>query len=195
MPPDTPASLPLRIRDARPDDLPAVRDIYAHHVRRSVATFELDPPAPEEMRARHRAIVEQGLPFLVAEDENGEILGYSYAAPYRARPAYRHTLEDSVYVRPGAAGRGIGRALLAGLLARCAAGGWRQMVAVIGDSANAASVALHAALGFEAVGTLRAVGYKHGRWVDTVLMQRALGEADATPPGGALHPAQVGAPR
>jgi len=188
------SALARRIRDARPDDLPAIRDIYAHHVLHGVATFELDPPSLDEIQARHRALAEQGMPYLVAES-GGEILGYCYAGPYRPRPAYRYTLEDSVYIRHDAAGRGIGRALLAELIARGEAGGWRQMVAVIGDSANAGSVALHAALGFEPTGTLRAVGYKHGRWVDTVIMQRTLGAGNSTAPQGDMHPAQRSAPR
>jgi len=183
----------FQVRDPRPDDLPAIRDIYAHHVMRGVATFELDPPTLDEMRARHRALAEQGMPYLVAES-GGEILGYCYAGPYRPRPAYRYTLEDSVYIRHDAAGRGIGRALLAELIARSRAGGWRQLVAVIGDSANTGSVALHAALGFEPTGTLRSVGYKHGRWVDTVIMQLPLGDGDSTPPLGDMHPAQRSAP-
>lgn len=169
-----------RVRDATADDVPAVVDIYTPQVLLHSATFEEVPPTVPEMAARRDGILAAGLPFLVAE-RDGAILGYAYAGPYRARPAYRHTVENSVYVREGLAGQGIGGALLAALVARCEAGPWRQMVAVIGDSGNAASIALHRRHGFAPVGTLRAVGFKHGRWVDTVLMQRALG-AGATDP-------------
>jgi phosphinothricin acetyltransferase len=130
------------------------------------------------MRARHASITGAGLPYLVAELE-GAVVGYSYATAYRARSAYRHTIEDSVYIADGFNGRGIGLALLSALIARCEAGPWRQMIAVIGNSGNAGSIALHARLGFEHVGVLRNVGFKHGRWVDTVLMQRPLGAASA----------------
>lgn len=176
-----PTSVTVLIRDSAPADLPAIKAIYAHHVQHGTASFELEPPSIEEMRQRRAAVLEQGMPHLVAEIA-GEIVGYAYATPYRPRPAYRHTVEDSVYVKAGRAGLGIGGKLLAELIARCTAGGWRQMLAVVGDSRNAASLALHASQGFHPVGTLRAVGHKHGQWRDTVLMQRALGEGDATPP-------------
>lgn len=164
--------------------MPAIQAIYAHHVLTGLASFEETPPSVEEMLARRQAVLGLGLPYLAAEAE-GRVVGYSYASSYRPRPAYRHTVEDSVYVAPGEAGRGIGGALLAALIARCEAGPWRQMLAVIGDSGNAGSVALHRRFGFEPVGTLRSVGFKHGRWVDTVLMQRSLGPGDRTPPDGA----------
>ncbi len=164
----------VRVRDATDADLPAITSIYAPQVLEGLASFEEVPPTVEEMRARRAEILRRGLPYLVAEDD-GTVVGYSYATAYRARPAYRHTVEDSVYVREGFHGRGIGRALLTELIERCNAGPWRQMVAVIGDSGNLASIALHRRHGFTLVGTLRGVGFKLGRWVDTVLMQRALG--------------------
>ena len=155
-----------RVRAASEADMAAVRDIYAHYVLHSLATFEETPPTLEEMLARRRASVELGLPYLVAEAE-GQTLGFAYAAAYRARPAYRFTIEDSVYVAAGLGGRGIGSALLGELIARCERGPWRQMLAVVGDSANAGSIALHRRFGFELAGTLRSVGFKSGRWVDT----------------------------
>lgn len=171
------------VRDARPEDMAAVQAIYAHHVLHGLATFEEVPPSVEDMIARRGAVIDAGLPYLVAE-RGGAVVGYSYASSYRPRPAYRHTLEDSVYVADGLAGRGIGAALLAALLARCQTGPWRQMIAIIGDTGNAASIALHRRHGFALTGTLHAVGFKLGRWVDTVLMQRALGPGAATLPGG-----------
>ncbi len=156
----------------------AVRDIYAHYVLHSLATFEETPPTLEDMLARRRASVDLGLPYLVAE-AGGQILGFAYAAPYRPRPAYRFTIEDSVYVADGLGGRGIGSALLGELIAHCERGPWRQMLAVVGDSANAGSIALHRRFGFELAGTLRSVGFKFGRWVDTPILQRALRTAEA----------------
>lgn len=169
------------LREAQPADLAAVRRIYAHHVLNGLASFELEPPDEAEMRRRREAVAERGLPFLVAE-LRGEVRGFAYAGPYRARPAYRFTVEDSVYVAPDALGHGLGRALLGELIRRCGALGFRQMVAVIGDSGNRASIRLHEALGFSHAGLLRSVGFKFGRWVDSVLMQRGLGEGDAIPP-------------
>lgn len=170
------------VRPAGDADLPAVQAIYAHHVLRGVATFEEMPPDTAELHRRWAAVTGHGLPWLVAERAE-EVVGYAYATPYRPRAAYRFTVEDSVYLAPAHAGRGLGRALLGGVIAACAAGPWRQMVAVIGDSGNAASIGLHARLGFRRAGLLSAVGFKHGRWVDTVLMQRALGEGDGSAPG------------
>jgi phosphinothricin acetyltransferase len=168
------------IRDAHPADFDAITRIYAHYVLHALATFEEVPPAVDEMRARHATITAAGLPYLVAELD-GTVVGYCYATAYRPRSAYRHTIEDSVYIADGMNGRGIGRALLSTLIARCEAGPWRQLVAVIGNSGNAGSIALHARLGFEHVGVLRGVGFKHGGWVDSVLMQRSLGQtSDAT---------------
>lgn len=171
------------IRDATPGDLRGIAEIYAHHVATGLASFEEAPPAESEMRTRFESVRAAGLPYLVA-DEGGRVVGYAYATAYRARSAYRFTLEDSVYVRDGCGGRGIGRALLAELLARCEAGPWRQMVAVIGDSDNHASIGLHRAAGFRVVGTLEAVGFKFGRWVDSVLMQREIGPGARALPGG-----------
>jgi len=150
-----------------------VAAIYRHHVLHGLASFEEVPPDEAEIRARFEAVRKAGLPYIVYEEE-GQILGYAYAGPYRTRSAYRFTVENSVYVREGYGGRGIGRALLTALIERCAAGPWKQMVAVIGDSENHASIGLHRALGFRMVGMLEKVGYKFNRWVDTVLMQRAL---------------------
>lgn len=162
------------VRDACDADIPAIRAIYAPYVLRALATFEEDPPSEEELAARRAAVLERGLPYLVAEHE-GAVAGYSYATPFRPRPAYRFAVENSVYVAQGLHGRGIGRALLEALIDRCAAGPWRQVVAVIGDSGNAASIGLHARCGFRHVGILRDVGYKLGQWADVVLMQRELG--------------------
>jgi phosphinothricin acetyltransferase len=155
-------------------DLPAVQAIYAHHVLYGLASFEEEPPPVEEMRSRWQKTLDLGLPYLAAELD-GAVVGYSYAGAYRPRGAYRFTVENSVYVRDGLAGRGIGTALLDELIARCEAGPWRQMLAVIGDRENQASIALHRRCGFRLIGILDSVGHKHGRWVDTVLMQRALG--------------------
>jgi L-amino acid N-acyltransferase YncA len=171
------------IRDSTEADIAAVREIYAHHVMKGLASFEETPPDAKELASRREGVLALGLPYLIAEHE-GRVVGYAYASPYRSRSAYRHSLEDSVYVRDGFAGRGFGRALLAALIGRCEAGPWRQMVAVIGDSANAASIELHRKLGFREVGTIEAVGFKFGRWVDSVLMQRALGPGDRTLPRG-----------
>jgi L-amino acid N-acyltransferase YncA len=169
------------VRDATDDDMVAVQAIYAPHVLHGLATFEETPPAVDEMRARRAAVTALGLPYLVATLD-GRVVGYCYAGPYRPRPAYRHTVEDSIYVAADAAGRGIGSALLAELITRCEDGGWRQMLAVIGDTGNLASIALHRRFGFEHAGTLRSVGFKLGRWVDSVIMQRPLGVGDATVP-------------
>jgi L-amino acid N-acyltransferase YncA len=158
-----------------------VQAVYAHAVSTGLASFEEVPPALEEMRRRYDEIVAQGLPYLAAE-VGGRVAGYGYCALYRTRSAYRYSLEDSVYVDKDFQGRGIGRALLEALIARSEGLGYRQLIAVIGDSANAPSIGLHASLGFLRVGTLRSTGYKFGRWVDSVLMQRPLGPGDAVPP-------------
>ena len=175
------AAAACTIRDARDADLPAIAAIYGEHVLHGLASFEEVPPSVAEMVERWKAIAEAGLPYLVAE-EAGRVVGYAYASRYRARSAYRFSLENSVYVEAGRARGGVGTLLLEALVRRCEAGPWRQMVAVIGDSANAGSIGLHHKLGFRTVGTLRGVGFKHGRWVDSVIMQRALGEGDAAPP-------------
>ena len=172
----------MLVRPASAADVGAIQAIYAHHVLHGLASFEVDPPSRDEMRRRFEAITGAGYPYFVAADADGTVLGFAYASAYRTRPAYRHTVEDSVYVAAPAMGRGIGRQLLRRLIAESEALGYRQMLAVIGDSANAASVGLHRACGFAQVGTLRSVGFKFGRWVDSVLMQRALGDGDRTPP-------------
>lgn len=169
------------VRDARDADLSAVTSIYARHVLTGLASFEEVPPSLEEMQSRRANVLQLGLPYLVAELD-GKIVGYSYATSYRARPAYRYTIEDSVYVADGLTGRGIGTALLTELIARCERGPWRQMLAVIGDSSNAGSIALHRRCGFAPAGHLVSVGFKLGRWVDSVFMQRALGAGDTTGP-------------
>ena len=169
------------MRPAVADDLPAVQAIYAHNVLHGRASFEETPPSLDEMLARRRTVLGMGAPYLVAEVD-GAIAGYSYATSYRPRPAYRFTIEDSVYVADSYHGRGIGAALLGTLIDRCSAGRWRQMLAIIGHSGNTASIAVHRRLEFELVGTLKSVGFKHGLWTDTVLMQRALGAGDTAPP-------------
>jgi phosphinothricin acetyltransferase len=173
--------MPLSIRPAGAADIPVITAIYAQAVRHGTASFELDPPDEAEMLRRQRALLDGGHPYLVGE-ENGIVLGYAYAGPFRPRLAYRHTLEDSVYVAADAHRRGIGRSLLHALITRATEAGFRQMIAVIGDSDQAASIGLHAALGFRMIGTLEAVGYKFGRWLDTVYMQRALGPGREMPP-------------
>lgn len=167
---------PLTLRDALDHDMPAVQGIYAHHVIHGTASFELEPPTLEQMLQRRADICANGLPYVVAE-ANGEIVGYAYATLYRPRPAYRFTVEDSVYVREGMAGLGIGQRLLETVIQRCTDDGRRQMVAIIGNSENLASMRLHERLGFRTVGVFESVGFKHGRWLDTVIMQRKLGEA------------------
>ncbi len=162
-------------------DLPAIQAIYAHAVSTGLASFEEAPPALEEMRRRFEEVTGQGLPYLAAEVQ-GRVAGYGYCTLYRTRSAYRYSLEDSIYVDKDFYGRGIGKAILAELIARAEALGYRQLIAVIGDSGNAASIGVHASLGFLRVGTLRSSGFKFGRWVDSVLMQRPLGAGDGTPP-------------
>jgi L-amino acid N-acyltransferase YncA len=169
------------IRDSRDDDLAAITAIYGHHVRHGSASFETEAPTVEEMRRGRAELIARGYPYLVAEDGTG-IAGYAYAGPYRPRPAYRDTVENSVYLRPDAIGRGIGRLLLEVLIGDCESRGYRQMIAIVGDSGNMASIRLHERAGFELIGVLRSVGFKHGRWLDTVLLQRALGPGDRTPP-------------
>ena len=171
-----------RVRDAEPRDAASIQAIYAGHVLKGLASFEEVPPEAAEIAKRMQGVRELELPWLVAES-GGEVVGSAYASLYRARSAYRHTLEDSVYVREGLGGRGIGEALLRVLLERCSHGPWRQMIAVIGDSGNAASIALHRKLGFRHAGNLVSVGFKLGRWVDSVFMQRSLGPGDASLPG------------
>jgi phosphinothricin acetyltransferase len=166
------------IRAAGPNDLAAITRIYAYAVRHGTASFEIDPPDQDEMMRRFEALVAGGFPYLVAE-RAGALTGYAYAGPYRARPAYRFTVEDSIYVAAEQQRRGIGGALLDRLIAEAESHGFRQMIAVIGDSDQPGSIALHAGAGFRIIGTLDRVGFKFDRWLDCVLMQRALG-ADAT---------------
>src|SRR5262245_28887428 len=163
----------MLIRPAQPHDIAAITPIYAHAVRHGTASFETEPPDDAEMARRQSALLAGGFPYLVAAVD-GAVVGYAYAGPYRTRPAYRFTVEDSIYVALEAQRRGIGRALLDRLIAEATACGFQQMIAVIGDSAQHPSIALHAAFGFRHIGTLEAVGFKFGRWLDTVLMQRAL---------------------
>lgn len=171
------------IRAAEAGDAQALAAIYGHHVLHGFGTFEVEPPDAAWMDGRRREIQGYGLPFFVAEG-GGRVLGYAYAGPFRPRPGYRFTAEDSVYVAPDAVGRGVGRAVLSRVMEACEAFGLRQVVAVIGDSGNAASIGLHRALGFEDAGVGRSFGFKHGRWVDIVWMQKSLNGGDETPPTG-----------
>jgi L-amino acid N-acyltransferase YncA len=178
----------LKIRSASVEDAAAVGAIYGHHVLNGLGTFEETPPSDADIADRIAGVLSHGLPYLVAEDEEGRVLGFAYASPFRPRAAYRYTAEESVYVHPNHIGRGVGKALVAEVIAICEAMGLRQLVAVIGDSANVGSRALHRSLGFTEIGIGRAFGFKHGRWVDIVQMQRALGPgADAQPEGRGLE--------
>ena len=170
----------LLIRPSTPADLPAITAIYAHDVLHGTGTFELDAPDVAEMARRRDDVLGKGLPWLVAQAD-GQVLGYAYANHFRPRRAYRFCLENSIYLAPDERGRGVGRLLLTELVSRCEAAGARQMLAVIGDAANAGSIGVHAALGFEHTGVLRAAGWKFGRWLDVVLMQRALGSGASQP--------------
>lgn len=172
------------IRAATDADAGALAAIYGHHVLHGFGTFEEVAPSAEEMAQRRRTVAEKGLPYLVAEAD-GRVLGFAYAAPFRPRAAYRFTAEDSVYVAPDAIGQGVGRAVLSAVIAECEALGLRQLMAVIGDSGNAASLGLHRALGFEQTGLGKSVGFKHGRWVDIVWMQKPLNGGDTRAPDGA----------
>jgi L-amino acid N-acyltransferase YncA len=175
-------SMTIAIRAARTSDIPTITRIYAHAVEHGTASFELSPPDEAEMAKRMRYLLDNNFPYLAAELA-GELGGYAYAGPYRARPAYRWTVEDSVYIAPTMYRRGIGRALLVALIAAAEAGEFRQMIAVIGDSVRQGpSVSLHKALGFSHVGILQNVGFKHGRWLDSVIMQRALGAGAESAP-------------
>ena len=174
-------SAAVTIRACEEADVATITAIYRHHVLHGAASFEIEPPDAAEIARRRRAITDGGYPYLVAE-QGGRVVGYAYASAYRPRPAYRNTVENSVYVEPGRERQGIGRVLLEALLEACERCGFRQVVAVIGDSGHEASIGLHRALGFRMVGTLQAAGFKFGRWIDIVLMQRALGPGDTTPP-------------
>ena len=173
--------MPLVVRASLASDISAITAIYAHAVRYGTASFELEPPDETEMACRQRALLDGGFPYFVAEID-GTVAGFAYAGPYRSRPAYRCTVEDSVYVDVKRHRRGIGRALLGRLIGEAQARGFRQMIAVIGDSEQTPSIELHRAAGFEYVGTLKSVGFKFGRWLDTVEMQRALGAGASSPP-------------
>ncbi|MEA2887864.1 MAG: hypothetical protein QOD11_2224 [Bradyrhizobium sp.] len=170
------------IRPATETDLPAITEIYAHAVLHGTATFELIPPDLAEMTRRFTSLTDGGYPYLVAALE-GRVVGYAYAGPYRPRPAYRFTVENSIYLAPAIHRRGIGLHLMQRLIADCEARGYRQIIAVVGDSANAGSLGVHARCGFAMIGTHPNVGFKFGRWLDIVMMQRALGEGAATLPG------------
>jgi L-amino acid N-acyltransferase YncA len=172
---------PIAIRPVEAADIPAIARIYAHAVTHGTASFELEPPSEAEMARRMAALRDGGFPYLVAEID-GALAGYAYAGPYRPRPAYRFSVENSVYVAPDAQRRGVGRALMHALIESATAKGFRQMIAVIGDSAQTPSIELHRAAGFRMIGAIQSVGHKHGRWLDTVLMQRPLGDGDSTSP-------------
>ncbi|KAK9310934.1 GNAT family N-acetyltransferase [Lipomyces starkeyi] len=171
----------IHIRPAEDADLIAITSIYGHHVQFGTASFETDSPTLDEMRERRAQLLQQGFPYLVVE-EDGRVVGYAYASAYRQRAAYRDTVQNSVYLHPDSTKKGIGSRLLATLIKTCEQAGYRQMVAIVGDSGNIASIRLHESQGFKLVGTLRSVGYKHGRWLDTTLLQRPLGFADSEPP-------------
>ncbi|MBT4888393.1 MAG: N-acetyltransferase [Rhodospirillales bacterium] len=166
-------TMDIQIRDAQTNDMAEITEIYAHHVLHGLASFEEIPPTLDEMTARFNSIRSAGYPYIVAELE-GSVAGYAYLGAYRARPAYRHSVENSVYIAPDMTGNGIGSALLAATIAACEGRNYNLMIAVIGDSENKASIALHTRHGFSMVGILKEVGFKHGRWVDTVLMQKSL---------------------
>jgi L-amino acid N-acyltransferase YncA len=172
----------MQVRDATADDIAAIQAIYSHHVLHGLGTFETEPPGTGEMLRRHAQITGDGFPFLVAED-GGRVVGYAYANHFRTRAAYRNTVEDSIYVAPDATGQGVGKALLNALIERCTTLGLRQMLALIGDSGNAGSIGVHRSCGFSLTGVMQGVGRKSDRWVDVVVMQRALGPGAGTPPG------------
>ncbi|MEM0899991.1 MAG: N-acetyltransferase family protein [Pseudomonadota bacterium] len=175
------------IRDTVAGDITAITEIYADAVLNDTASFELHPPSPEEMLARFEAIKSRGCPYLVAT-EGSRILGYAYASAYRERPAYRWTVENSVYLTPNARGRGIGSALTSEVIRHCKVLGFRQMIAVIGGKEHTSSIRMHAKLGFEHAGTLEATGFKHGKWLASVLMQKSLGEGETTSPDANRFP-------
>lgn len=172
------------IRLATEADIPAITTIYRPAVLEGTASFEIDPPDEAEMLKRMRTIAGGGYPYLVAETAAGEVAGYAYCTQYRPRPAYRFSVENSVYVSPAAKRSGVGHRLLTRLIEIAAGTGFRQMIAVIGDSGQSASIGLHRAMGFTFCGTIHSVGWKNGRWLDGVIMQLALGEGDTTPPVG-----------
>ena len=170
------------IRASQPLDLPSITAIYRHHVLHGTGSFETEPPSLQEMSQRRQDVLDKQLPWLVAEDEDGSILGYAYANWFKPRPAFRFSAEDSIYVAEHARGRGIGRLLLEALCRECEAAGVRKLIAVIGDSSNAGSIGVHRAMGFEHAGTLRNVGWKLERWLDVVMMEKSLGAGSSTAP-------------
>jgi L-amino acid N-acyltransferase YncA len=172
----------LTVRSSDDDDIQAITAIYAHHVLHGTGSFETEAPSQAEMATRRAGIIGRAMPYLVASD-GSTVLGYTYASPYRPRAAYADTVENSIYLRPDLVGRGIGRRLLTALVGACEALDLRQMVAVVGDSANLASIRLHERCGFRTVGVLQSVGWKHGKWLDTVLLQRTLASGDSSLPG------------
>lgn len=172
----------MQIVPARPADAAAIATLYAHHVRHGTATYETVPPSADEMAERMAKVAAAGEPWLVAYDSDGALLGYAYASRFRDRAAYRYTCENSIYIRHDRRGQGVGKALMLALMAAAKGCGFRQMIAVIGG-AEPASVALHAACGFAHAGRLHAIGRKHGRWLDNIYMQIALGDGDTTAPG------------
>ena len=178
------------IRASRDEDLPAITGIYAHHVLHGTGTFETEPPSIADMLTRRADVLAKGLPYLVAE-ESGAVVGFAYGTWFKPRPAYRYSVEDSIYLAPDLQRKGLGRALLAELLARCEAAGIRKIMAIIGDSANAGSVGLHRALGFTQVGMIEACGWKMGAWRDIVIMQKTLGAGDTLPPLDAAAPSPL----
>ena len=172
----------LRIRPSRDEDLAAITAIYGHHVQHSTGTFETTPPTQTDMTARRADVLGKGLPYLVAEDEQGQVLGFAYCTWFKPRPAYRYSAEDSIYLADAARGRGFGTQLLQALCEAAQAAGVRKLIAVIGDSGNAGSVGVHRRQGFAEVGVLRNVGWKFERWLDVVLMDKVLGEGSSTAP-------------
>ena len=170
------------VRASTPDDIPALTRIYAHHVLHGTGSFETDAPSEAEMTRRREEVLSRQLPYLVAEDDDGHILGYAYANWFKARPAYRFSAEDSIYVADGQHGRGLGRLLMNALIEHCEAAGVRKLIAVIGDSNNLGSVGVHRAAGFTQVGVMRSVGWKFGRWLDIVMMEKTLGDGDNSAP-------------
>lgn len=178
------------LRDAAPADLAAMTGIYRNSVLNGTASYEITPPDQAEMTSRFHAVTEKGYPYIVAEAEDKTLLGYAYASAFRTRPAYRWLVEDSIYLAPDARGKGVGKALLKELLIRCEKLGFRQMAAVIGG-ASPASVAVHKSLGFEMTGTMKGTGFKHGKWLDTVFMQIALGDGTETAPDPTTYPGSL----
>ena len=170
------------IRPSQDADLPAITAIYAHHVLHGTGTFEIDPPSLADMTTRRADVLSKGLPYLVAEDDDGTVLGFAYGNWFKPRPAYRFSAEDSIYLADAARGRGIGKRLLVAFVEQAEAAGVRKLIAVIGDSANAGSIGVHRAAGFTQVGVLKSVGWKFGAWRDIVLMEKPLGAADTTDP-------------